>query len=307
MSSLGRPSKATGLGMMLALALLPPLLWKPQVSRITAPVIRPPTPSCTRVPRCGIQRGIRNLELQMALVGSVPRAHSTAARTVSIVSHGIQLSLIVPRTAIPANGLMRATIVLKNTSSRTVQLCTFCARPLGVEVLTPTGAVVYPPAVPLPFPQRGPGPLSVRQAPRIRPGGVVTARLYVIVRSIRIRAVAAIELTREIRVATPPLTLQLIPSPVTTVRSARLTVGRIVAVQLQPTRRPTGRLIYTDAYRCRAVTGQRGSIAGWTDWTAVASTTIVPPLSAGCHRVVMLHLIAGWLNQPVVQLDYSQP
>lgn len=237
---------------------------------------------------------------------------SSASRSVRVTTRtdGIKLSLILARHMYPRNALVLATMRLRNVSNASVLLPSPC--PPGaflVQVVTPAGRMVYPPALrsQLPTSCPPPPPEATVTAGSLPPAGVVQVRVPTILRAPRLRAVA-----------------ELGPPGGVTGRflHIRLTRGDPPQVQLRlapveavitPRKGEQSGPLYYDAWaicQARGPTGLTypGAETGWKVLRHGSRTGYLlrPQLQAGqgCNTPVQWHLVAGFLNQPVACVDY---
>jgi hypothetical protein len=153
-------------------------------------------------------------------------AQPPSSLRVQTVSHGVKLTLIVPRLEYSADALVRPTVTVQNVSRHRVQLYSYPSRacyPYGggnpeAQALDAGGNVLYPPAIlggprvlcPPPAPPGGP--------PQLRPGQVIKHAMYVILRTDRLRARVWVEAQvgpssyAGLEVVTPDLHITLVPA-----------------------------------------------------------------------------------------------
>lgn len=207
------------------------------------------------------------------------------------VEAGVRLTLSLDGQVYPRNALVRATVSLQNVSRHRIVLGTGCVSGSpGVEVYAASGAVLYPPAVPdLISPSCG-GP--DRGRPTLEPGQVMRRRLYAILRSPRLAAVAFVG-EYNTSIVTPDLTVRLVGG-----RPPRVVMSTSgpVSARIQAIERVGGRLLAAMSYRCK-----RGLLySGGTSWVVVRAIHVAP----ACSRVSEWYLAVGWLNHSVAVVHY---
>jgi len=246
----------------------------------------------------------------------VPAGHTqvqpSASYSVQGVSHGLKLTLAIPKNVYPRYALIRARIDMQNISRRVVYLPQWgapCERlngfdDPGVEVTDGTGNEVYPPAI-SGFPEPPCAPLPNRKLRSVQPGRTLTRQVYAILRGSRISAfVSAANTTQPsgsggtLRVTTPTLNLHLTAGarPHTDVH----TVAPDISADIQPTGPVQGLLHYIAWNQCPA-----GSIATSGQVSAVWAPAPGTHLSPSCSPVQTWAVVAGWLGQPVAEIQYS--
>lgn len=247
-------------------------------------------------PMCGLRvlrrAGLVCAPLLLPLLHADSQVVAAAAGPrVAVVEAGVELVLTVQGRTYPRNAVIRAVLRVKNVTRHPVELQYGCPNgPLSVEVLNATGAVVYPPAVPLLA--RPTCPPRPNGGPRLAPGQVMEERPYVLLRGSQVDAVAAVG-PYNTQVFTPTLKLRLVaaPAPRVTLHAA----GRIYATVVPPA--PVrGPLLVSQSYRCQNGLTE-SSIAAW-------QATWKEQIRPGCAHVVEWHAVAGWLNQPVAFIAY---
>jgi hypothetical protein len=215
---------------------------------------------------------------------------------------------------------VQVTTILKNLSHSQIWVEQLgIADEPKVEVLDGEGNVLYPPPFPLP---RLNGSFKTGVAPLIAPGAVITEYPLVVMRGNRIHAVLHFHLQRaplypRITLRTPIIRLIL-----TSGRAPTVTVHRFppVSAVVRPSAgQQRGDLYHVGWYACRMPNGQiqfGGSgfyegppgpqgippyLVGYLYFWAPSQSRVLQP---GCSSPVEWHVVAGWLNQPVVRITY---
>lgn len=226
---------------------------------------------------------------------------SMAAPTVTTISHGVKLSLIVPGSVYPQNALVPVTLVLRNVSKRTILpsrgndlICG--TRAPWAQVVTPGGNVLYPPAMPA---GGGPSCGAWPMGPQLSPGHLVRRQFLVVLRSNRIRGVVSLPgpYGEDIRVQTAPVQVRLIRDTPPRVRLVR---SPGVYADIRPGSPSwSGPLRYVYYWACGADGGLQ---EGLDQWMTVRATRFEP----GCTHPYQWDLVAGWLGHPVATIDYRR-
>lgn len=244
------------------------------------------------------------------------------ALRVDTVSRGIEVSLMMPHSVYPSGALTRATVRVRNLSGRIVTVLPgYTDRNCAVDnpqvqSLTFGGVVAYPPAmraidpglVP-PCTGGGSTPLSEvgRYAP-LRPGAAVQVNSLIIVRGPTVRVLASVA----------PLVSGNLPGPAFTVvgRTTRLRLVQAAGPRIESCSArydclrvvpPAGARVASSLYYAYAVRCQdaKGTVA----YAQVGrlEQTSGRVLHIGCGaRPVELHVVAGWLDQPVATMNLLQ-
>ena len=223
------------------------------------------------------------------------RSHSASAYRIDTMSHGIRLSLLVPRRTYPRNALVSTTITVRNVSKHVVRLDTFPPINGGqgpeVSVIDASGDIVYPPALSKVF--RLPNPFPGRLT--LGPGQSYTIHDDVILRANGVYADALIEGPKAARtISTPVLRMRLGPSKAPRV-DLHTNSGNAYA-EIRPVKQARGALLYMSAAKC----SQPEAISQQLDWMPSSGTRLV----SGCRHLVEWHAVAGWRGSPVAVIDY---
>ena len=222
-------------------------------------------------------------------------------------THGVKLSLIVPHTTYPRDAVVQVLILLRNISSENVYTVNGSgspcpASPLGVQVVTPAGAIL--PARPIPNVFVPCNPFGA--TPQPLPSGMgILVPAFVVLQSTGLRAEAWLRIGgATVAVYGRTVHLNLVAASHPTLRVEQKG-GRIYAV-FSPALRGHGQLIYADSYTCLHSSG--GSVFtthphptdGWSVTTSLR-------FQASCKVPRQWHVVAGYLNRPVATLGYKHP
>jgi len=230
----------------------------------------------------------------------LPVAHAAAATspgiTVSTTAHGIKLTLVFPSRIFPRNALVRFTVRVHNVSHHTVltRLGPQCIdNSPSIEVLDGSGNVTsqFPPNADLP-----PCPIP-RGEPLLR-GQSVTQQVLAIVNGASVRAVLPVGRRLAQQVVTPKVAVGVTQSFPQTVAIHQLN-GNPFAVVSRPAT-AHGPLYVKDSTYCGAATGG-ASLSANLIWHHVKGDRVY----SGCAGPQQWHGFAGYLNFPVVSIDYT--
>jgi hypothetical protein len=248
--------------------------------------------------------------LVVLLLGSIApmRTDNATARERTVggsTAHGVGLYLSIPRQRYPLDALVLATISIRNLSHHTIQV------PVVGTACSAVVVQVYDrPQRPL-FPPTFPGALEVvsctPQVPTVSlaPGATKVSRLPVILRGPHLRLVATLPFVGAAIVTTPAITVQLTPragAPMVTVHTRPT-----LYADVHPPQRPSGPLLITDWLACHH--GSRISGDPWSSpWSSRTSERITPEWHRlpKCTGQREWHVLAGYLNHPVVHIDWKQ-
>ena len=242
-------------------------------------------------------------------------AHGTSTRgiTVSVVHHGVRLTLYVSRPSYPVGAVVEVEMRVSNLSSQPVELGKTYGWDCGDYAPQPRvmlrGREVYPPAVPqTPAPSCLPPPPN--QGKLLRPAHALDTHQYVVLRGTEIQAdLTLLEGGKAASLSTPSATVRLTRRDAPRVR---VHGGRVPLADVLPPARTSKPLLYVSGYvrlARRGVVGRRGfvGILGFGNvWQTQYSTVLMPHLLPGYKRVVEWHAVAGWLNHSVASIDFSQ-
>ncbi len=221
---------------------------------------------------------------------------------------GLKLTLTVPRRVYPRNALARVRVSLQNVTTHTVGYWTPGINPIGydspqTEVLSSSGKVLFPPA--MPYMPEIPGPAPVLEP--VGAGGTVTESEYIVVRGARIRATQRFVPQGTRYTGLPPrvLTTRPILVRLTSEPAPTLVVhGASTQPAIDVTRPPnvTGPMLEIDYADCGSTASDPFVYSYSYDWTG--STLHLTP---GCAPLERWYVRVAWLNHPVAALDYTSP
>src|SRR5579884_488616 len=249
--------------------------------------------------------------LLTAHAGQAARAHPQSAiggkQSVTAESHGIRLTLAVPRHSYPDNALVRFGLRLENTTNHTIEVLEqprVCGYPNpGIDVLTAAGQIVYPPAL-VPFPAMScPPPIGTRLAPH----HAIKRRLLVILRDQSLRGTASLErmaggTASYFTLQTPRIAVHLVPTAPLDV-SLSLGAGTASATITRPAH-AAGSLWSEEWTQCRdAGTGDLETTV--TSWGRLSSPTITADCAG--ETLSQWHVVDGWLGYPVATVNDPAP
>jgi len=232
---------------------------------------------------------------------SAPPVHKTV---ISTVSHGVKLTLMVPRRVYPQNALVRVVVTLRNLSQQDVQILgqgMNCCFPytLGAVVRNMSDQIVYPG-------DRTEQTLGPPLSPlTVAPRHSMSQRVFLVLRAGRVQGVGQVQEGSELfTVQTPVVTVRLV-----TERAPRVILHAAVADQVTATIRPPtqmkGYLYYLGSFLC----GKSYLPAG-LPYAGEFQLSLHSKLTADCSYtgtpVSSWYALAGWLNHPVVTIDYTQ-
>jgi hypothetical protein len=233
---------------------------------------------------------------------AVAKAHATPASAIRVetVTHGVKLSLSIPRRTYPKNALVTVMVRLQNVSRHTV-LVSVNNYP-NAMVLDSAHHELYSARDPLSdralFELHGPGP---RPPIKLSPHHGFAVSYFVILRGPLLQAVAMVGprgKERDIHGPTLPLTLtDEAPPPVTVTETPTLhaTIAPPPSVTAPP--------YFVEHTQC---TGN-GLVSTGRGWQAANSNLLTPEFPSGCVTPHMWIALAGWLNHPVVDIAWSGP
>jgi len=228
-----------------------------------------------------------------------PAAFVSRSHGVSVVSHGLKLTLAVLKATYSRDALIQVAITLQNVSRRAIHLGATAGPECnrwgpGVQVVDALGQVVYPPATEWLLGSCGKEifPLPVGS------GRTVHRTTLAILRAANIRAVAT--LGTDTLVATPLLHLHLISGP-----SPQLTLNtRPARIAVVPGTGWGDRFYYLYSISC-PVTASETTLTGSSWWTRGSTGGDgVFRRSAECPLPAQWRFVGGWLDHPVAALSY---
>lgn len=236
--------------------------------------------------------------LFLCAVGLIAPTPGSAARTSGTLAdttvNGLSLTVSVPKTVYPWNALVRVRLSVRNLTPQPLFFPQSCTDNPRVEAIREVGTVVYPPE-----PKDQP---CVTDAPlRLDPGARLERRLYVVLRSRRVRAAVTVTVGDGNRtVVGDAVVLRLVRrSPPTMI----MRTSPVIAAFVRPSIAARGPLFHKDVYQC----GVDSDMTYWartTKWTRIWGTRIVPHWPVHCGYPSEWDVTAGWLNEPVVKARY---
>jgi hypothetical protein len=225
--------------------------------------------------------------------------------TVTSTSHGLKITLSVPRATYPENALVATTITVKNISAQAVDIVGAGCLPIAwTEVLDKHGNS-YPTPITFHPPSCGPH----RRPMVLKPGAVVSTTSIVVLRSGSLRTDLRITSGESGQVDVPGdvLALTLVQAAAEHVALTSGTPGHPDAgftASVWPVPKAAGSLYITSWQSCRQANGN-GEDTGsfpyqWQTATgSILHTTILHP---SCVTQTW-QFAAGWLGYPVAKLN----
>lgn len=226
--------------------------------------------------------------------------------SVTVVTHGVRLTLSLPVGPYVHNGLIRTRVRLQNVSRRPIRIAGTPDGECGsstpqIQMRASNG--IDESFMPLPG---GPIPscplIPPNTGPQLWPGQSQAVPRLVILRSSSLRAILMISTGRGTTlITTPPITITL----------GRARAPRIRLVATSPPAalvtahdRHSGPLYYLMWSVCVDSRGRLTAELFGQTWHSTRSTTLRPPNR--CGRVSEWHAVAGYLNQPVTVFNYKR-
>jgi len=224
---------------------------------------------------------------------------------VDTITHGIKLSLILPKRVYVQDMLTKVTVRVQNVSRHPVRMYRYACPNGGlfVEVRDDAGRYLYPPAVAGPPVIHCPKPLVTLT---LQPRQVLKRQVFVILRGSHLNAVVMRPLNGT-KFPGQPLIVPLNPGQIPQV--ALHTSPDLYATIRGSTPQQQGPLLYQEAQFCWADANKSaGSGTATLNWGKTypnrdGSYHFAPD----CDVHVEWHVVAGWMNQPVATIDYVKP
>jgi hypothetical protein len=252
-----------------------------------------------------------SLLLVTALPGPIGRAHAhSLSRAVArTASHGLRLTLTVPRRRYPRNALIRVTLQVTNVSRHAISIESGQNFPRSY-VLDSSGNAGYDPLSPLGAESlsgpTGPGP----RYEVINRGKTITSPDYVVLRGNEISArvfLGKLGAPSGPMITMPPVAVTLRDEPAPVVHVS--TSPSLQAV-VTPARPMSGSMFYLDQTACATTAGTYETGEGWVARKTAVVTPIFRDASSdpsSCAGTRTWHALVGWLNHPVTYLSYQDP
>lgn len=253
-----------------------------------------------------------NLLLALSFLLSTAEAASAGGRAPAVRStvttlQGVRVSLWLTdnKRVYPRDALVPVTVRLRNVS-RFPKVWTFaCGRENPrVQVLNSQGTVRYPPGLALLSPPQCP---AAGAQPFLAPGRTFQRQFLVVMRGHLLRAIWNFQTASSspganepTQVTTGQVAVNLVhgPRPVATLHRN----PKVYAVVQAPPG-SSGLLRVVDVARCpNGSSGAANTIQNVSIWRPVAGRVIRPP----CANPFEWHALAGWVNEPVVRINYVQ-
>jgi hypothetical protein len=239
-------------------------------------------------------------------------AHQTATAaspaTTEVTRDGVTLRLTLPRLAFPRDSLAKAHVSLINRSGGSVEFATACyGSAVRVEVRRAGG--IWDAGNGLTYPETGALCMGAHVTV-VQPGSVLNLVTYAVLHGGEVRAVADVSGGgTDTELMTPTLRVRIVhePGPLAVDLSHS---PRVLAMVRGVPIGPQVRLYYSEWYRCP---GRSPEVAGTTfaftgsrvtghlfDWASKQGDRLAP----GCAQPADWHVVAGVLNEPVIQVAY---
>lgn len=229
------------------------------------------------------------------------RVRATVGHTVVDVRDGLRLSWALPERVYRQNALIRLRLRIDNVSGHPIHVDSACPLPglsVGIQVVNDSGWVLYPPPLQH-LPGIGPCPGGPGRA--FAPGSHMVLRTYVVLRARHLRAFASLIDARGhlVTVVGRTVTVALRPAPAP-LAHVHIDHGSS-SVRVTPPPGVQGPMHYVDSLFCSTV-GQEFGESHLT-WSRASGRRV----SVECPIVLEWDVAAGWLNYPVVTVQYVAP
>lgn len=226
---------------------------------------------------------------------SVRAATGTSTTVSTILPDGVRLTLKLARSIYPRNALVRATVRIQNVGSHTIftrigDRCT-STNP-SVEVFSRQGRLMdQGPSVAF----DNPGCKYVPGQP-FTPGQVVVRHVFAVLRGRYLRAVLTIGKNLNAQDVSAKLTVRLVAGEAPTVT---IDQNGEPAVTVHRPPGATGSLYYSGSALCGTAADPQTTQVNLL-WSPVSST-----FYSGCLQTREWHGLVGYLNYPVVPIDWK--
>jgi hypothetical protein len=248
--------------------------------------------------------------------GSIPiRA---TGLTVQTLSHGVRLTLTLPKRIFAADEIARATVRVDNLSHRALTVDHRCdLKNPEVDVRAASGFPLYPPPVDfLSAPPRCPFYTTT-----LRPGASLVTFPYIIVRAKYLQARVLLAPQRVKTTGLGPGPYFVVRTPVTRVRlvpaekpAVQLCSFSHLCANVEPPLLPVGLqvhgpLLYAFTAQCGSKGVPRYIQSVWLQ-PAPANHVFKPPryrVYPGCDRPAIWNFVVGWLGTPSVRIHFVRP
>jgi hypothetical protein len=238
--------------------------------------------------------------------GTAPGASPvpSAAYSVSSVSHGLRITLSLPCCSWPRNALVRASVTVRNLTARDV-LISQRGTALGVQPVDARRRPAGEPFGRLGHIMSGSGPY-LPPLP-LHPGKSLRAVFYGVLSSSRLQANVQISdrFAVDVRGPVARLTLEAGSPPTYTLVSSPE-----VYADVKPATPATGPLLYETVDSSCHGPGFSESTGGGIGWLQAPGGRLAPIWPQGpswhgtCTRNYHWEVLAGWVGQPVVHINY---
>jgi hypothetical protein len=204
------------------------------------------------------------------------------------------LTLILPKHVYPRNALIRAAVRIQNVGHRTVPTRIgdeYTSTNPFIDVFDGHGHLIdQGPSIAF----DGPGGKHVLGQP-FRPGRVLVRHVFAVLRGRYLRAVLNIGKNLNGQIITPKLSVSLVPGEAPTITIDQ--TGEPFATVQRP-KGASGPLYYSGSALCGTSTDPQ------TTSMQLLWSPVSPSVHSGCSQTREWHGLAGYLNHPVVQIDY---
>jgi hypothetical protein len=226
-------------------------------------------------------------------------AASVSALRVDTISHGVKLSLSIPRQTYPKNALVTVTVRLQNVSRHPVLVSG--NNPSTVAVFDSSHQVVYWPNTPFMDQELFDHSVPKRLPIKLAPNKHISTTFFVILWGPFLQAQAMLGAPakqHDIRGTFVPLTLTNDVAPAVVVTDAPT-----IHADVTPPPGVSGPLHFVQQKQCTTGNGVSGT---WTGWDVATSDSLTPGFTSDCSSNRKWIAYVGWLNHPVATIDYAK-